>query len=127
VIPARIPLFLFGAIFNGWAAGVIYAFFGALSLYIGKGLLDLRERARVVAIVWFGLSLVHMTLITLVPSLRERMLELQRGLVPNQPNPIPFDEGMITNVTLAFTAILVASVIWFLVRNRAAFVRVENP
>jgi hypothetical protein len=68
-----------------------------------------------------------MTLITLVPSLRERMLELQRGLVPNQPNPIPFDEGMITNVTLAFTAILVASVIWFLVRNRAAFVRVENP
>jgi hypothetical protein len=45
-ILARLPVFLFGAVFNGWIAGVIYALFGALSLYIGKGLLDLRERAR---------------------------------------------------------------------------------
>jgi hypothetical protein len=127
LIAARVPVFLFGAVLKGWTAGVIYAFFGALSLYMGKGLLDLRERARVVAIGWLGFSFVHMTLITLVPSLRARMLDLQRGLVPNQPNPIPFDEGMITNVTFAFTAILMASAIWFLVRNRAAFVRVENP
>ena len=126
------PAFLFGAIFTGWTAGVIYALFGALSLYIGKGLLDLRERARVVAIAWFGFSFVHMSLVTLVPSLRQRMLdmqrafELERGLDRYQKNPIALDQGMFTNVLLAFTAILVATAIWFLVRNRAAFVRAEN-
>jgi hypothetical protein len=125
-ILTRTPAFLFGAIFNGWIAGVIYAVLAAISLYIGKGLLDLRERARVLAIGWFGFSVVHMSIVTLVPSLRQRMFELQRGLEQNQPNPIPFDQGMMTNVILAFTAILVASAIWFLIRNRAAFVRAES-
>jgi hypothetical protein len=127
LILIRTPVFLFGAVFNGWTAGVIYAFFGALSLYMGKGLLDLRERARVVAIGWFGFSFVHMSLVTLVPSLRQRMLELQRAVAQNQQTPIAFDQGMLTDVMLAFTAILVAGAIWFLVRNRAAFVRAENP
>jgi hypothetical protein len=127
LILARMPVFLFGATFNGWTAVVIYIFFGALSLYIGKGLLDLRERARVVAIGWFAFSLVHMSLVTLVPPLRERMLELQRTLIQNQKNPIPFDQGMMTNVILAFTAIVAASAIWFLIRNRGAFMRAESP
>jgi hypothetical protein len=115
------PAFLFGASFNGWTAGLIYAIFGALSLYIGKGLLDLRERARLLAIGWFGFTLVHLGLVTLVPSLRERMFAFQRGLEQNQPNPIPFDQGVMTNVMLAFGAIVTAAIIWFLVRNRAAF------
>jgi hypothetical protein len=125
-ILTRTPAFLFGAIFNGWIAGVIYAVFAAISLYIGKGLLDLRERARVLAIGWFGFSVVHMSIVTLVPSLRQRMFELQRGLEQNQPNPIPFDQGMMTNVILAFAAIVAATAIWFLIRNRAAFVRAES-
>src|SRR5450759_57572 len=129
-ILTRTPAFLFGAIFNGWIAGVIYAFFGALSLYIGKGLLDLRERARVLAIGWFGFGFVHLSLVTLVPSLRQRMPELQRAVVHNQPNPIAFpiafDQGMLMNVIFAFSAIVAASAIWFLIRNRAAFVRAES-
>ena len=125
-ILTRTPAFLFGAIFNGWIAGVIYAVFAAISLYIGKGLLDLRERARVLAIGWFGFGFVHLSLVTLVPSLRQRMLELERALAQNQPNPIAFDQGMMTNVILAFTAIVAASAIWFLIRNRAAFVRAES-
>jgi hypothetical protein len=123
---ARMPAFLFGATFNGWIAVVIYAFFGATSLYIGKGLLDLRERARVVAIGWFGFSFVHTSLVTLVPTLRQRMLESQRALTQNQPNSIPFDQGMMLNMIFAFGAIVAAVTIWFLIRNRAAFVRAEN-
>ena len=125
-ILGRMPVFLFGAIINGWIAVVIYAFFAALSLYIGKGLLDLRERARVVAIGWFTFSLVHVSLVALVPSLRQRMFELQRSVVQNQPNPIPFDQGVFTNVLLGLAAIMAAIAIWFLIRNRAAFVRAEN-
>jgi hypothetical protein len=126
-ILARLPVFLFGAIFDGWIAGIIYALFGALSLYIGKGLLDLRERARVLAIGWWGLGLVQLILVTLVPSLQRRMLELQRTFEQPQQTPIPFDQGMLTNWILTFSAILLAITIWFLIRNRAAFVRAENP
>jgi hypothetical protein len=125
-ILARLPVFLFGTIFNGWIAVVIYAFFGALSLYIGKGLLDLRERARVLAIGWWAFGFVHLIVVTLVPSLRQRMLELQRTIEHNQPNPIPFDQGTLTNVFIAFSVIVGITAIWFLIRNRAAFVRTEN-
>jgi hypothetical protein len=125
-ILARLPVFLFGAIFNGWIAVVIYAFFGALSLYIGKGLLDLRERARVLAIGWFVFGFVHMSVVTLVPTARQRMFELQRTIEHNQPNPIPFDQGTLTNVFIAFSVIVGITAIWFLIRNRAAFVRPEN-
>lgn len=126
-IVTRLPAFLFGATFNGWTAGVIYALFGAISLYIGKGLLDLQERARVFAIGWLGFGLVHTSIVVLVPPLRHRMLEMQRGLEQNQPNPFPFDQGLFTTVMLAFTAAITVTAIWFLIRNRAAFVRAENP
>lgn len=124
---AGMPASLLGVNFNGWIAVVIYAFFGGLSLYIGKGLLDLRERARLIAIGWFAFSFVHAGLVTLVPPLRQRMLESQRALIQNQPNPIPFDQGMMINLLFAFAAIVAAGAIWFLIRNRAAFVRGENP
>ena len=127
MIVARQPAFLLGVVFIGWTAGVFYAVFAALSLYIGKGLLDLRERARVVAIAWFGFSIVHLSLITFVPPVRQRMLDLQRAVEQRQPNPIPFDQGMMTNVILAFTAIMTATAIWFLIRNRPSFARAENP
>jgi len=125
-ILTRQPVFLLGATLSGWIAGVIYAVFGALSLYIGKGLLELREEARILAIGWFGFSLVHSSLVVLVPALRERMLAMQRGLEQNQPNPISFDLAMIMNMAFAFSAIVGATAIWFLIRNRAAFGRAEE-
>jgi hypothetical protein len=120
-ILARMPAFLLGVTFTGWAAGVVYAFFGALSMYIGWGLLDLRERARVIAIGWFAFSLIHMSVVTLVPALRQRMLELQRSISQNQPGPPPFDPAAFANVSLAFFAVMMAAALWFLIRNRAAF------
>ena len=126
-ILARAPAVLFAASFNGWTAGVIYALLAAVSLFIGKGLLDLREEARVLAIGWFGFWLVHGSLVTLVPSLRERMFELQRAMVQNQKTHLPFDQGMMMNVSFAFTVIMVAAAIWFLTRNRAAFGQAQNP
>jgi hypothetical protein len=120
------PAFLFGATFTGWTAKVIYAFFAALSLYIGKGLLDLRERARILAIALYGFSLVHFGVLVLLPSSRARLLEAQRGLEANQPNPIPFDEGMLMNVIIGGSVIAAAITVWFLFRNRPAFVEAET-
>jgi hypothetical protein len=125
-ILARAPAFLFAANFNGWTAGVIYAVFAAVSLFIGKGLLDLREEARVLAIGWFGFWLVHGSLVTLVPPLRQRMFELQRAMVLEQKSPNPFNEGMLMNVSLGLTLIMGAAAIWFLIRNRSVFGRAET-
>lgn len=120
------PAFLFGASFTGWTGGVIYALFGALSLFIGKGLLELREEARILAIGWFGFSFVHAGLVTLVPPLRQRLLESQRVLTQNQANPIALDQGAIMNWVFAFAAIVASTAIWFLIRNRAAFGQTES-
>lgn len=125
-ILARLPAFLFAFEFNGWTAGLIYAVFGALSLYIGKGLLDLKERARVLAIAWFAFSFVHAAAVTLVPSLRQRMFESQRVLTQGQAVPIPFNYGLMVATMLGFATIVAAVSIWFLIRNRPAFVRAET-
>jgi hypothetical protein len=122
----RQPAFLFGVTFNGLIAAVIYAIFAALLLFIGKGLLDLREEARVLGIWWFGFSLLHMNLVALVPPLRRRLLETQAAAA-NNATPMAFDPGTLINVTFALSAMIVAGCIWFLVRNRAAFVGSENP
>jgi hypothetical protein len=117
----RSPAFLFGTIFNGWSAALIYVIIGTLQLYIGKGLLDLQERARILAIAWTALSFVHGSFVILVPSMRQRVLEMP----PTQANPIPM-EGMVLYAAFAFSAILAGTIIWLLIRNRAAFGRAGN-
>jgi hypothetical protein len=126
LILMRTPAFLFGTIFNGWTAAVIYAFFAVVSLYIGKGLLDLQDRARLLAIGWYALSFVHIGLTTLVPSLRQRVLVMQRTVAQNQKPPVIFDETTFMNVLLGFAALVAATTVWFLIRNRPAFVRAET-
>src|SRR3954463_16817733 len=68
-ILTRTPGFFFGMTVTGWAAGIIYAVFAAVSLYTGKGLLDLREPTRLMAIWWFGFWGFHAAIVTLVPPL----------------------------------------------------------
>ncbi len=120
-ILARIPAFMFGVEFTGWSAGVVYAFFGALSIYIGRALLDLRERGRRFAIGWFVFSLVHIGVVTFVPTLRRRMLDMQRRVEESQAQPAPFDAAVFANVTFVLVALMALAAIWFLVRNRGAF------
>jgi len=119
----RAPLFLLGATLTGSTAGVLYAVFGALSLFIGKGLLDLREEARILGIAWSAVTIIHMGLITLVPPLRERLLEMQRVLTPDQADPVSFDLAVMMNVSFGVSAGLAALAIWFLIRNRDVFGR----
>lgn len=120
-IISRLPAFLAGLALTGWAAGVLYAFFGAIGIYIGRGLLELRERARLLAIGWFMISMIHMAAVTFVPVVRGRMLELQKSIAGAQAQPAPFDTAVFTNVMFGFVAALAVTAIWFLIRNRAAF------
>jgi hypothetical protein len=126
VVPliVRAPAILFGVIFTGWPAGIYYAICVALSLYIGKGLLALEERARLAAIGWYAFSLIHMAFLMLVPSFRQRMLAMEQTMGANPP-PASFDESRMTILILGSVAIVALTAIGFLLRNRAAFVRSE--
>jgi hypothetical protein len=121
----RMPAFLFGTAFYGWSAIAIYILFGVVSLFIGKGLLDLREPARLAGIGWLAFGFLHTSLVTLVPAWRQRMFDLQRALAPSQPQPIALNQSMILIVTIGGSAVVTAFAIWFLVRNRPAFARAE--
>ena len=125
-ILTRQPLFLFGAVFHGWIAGVVYAIYGALSLFIGKGLLDLREEARILGIGWYGFSFLHSAAIALLPALRQRMFEFQSTLAQNEQEAAVIANSMLPNVVFALAAIVSGVVIWFLIRDRAAFGRAES-
>jgi hypothetical protein len=127
-ILARTPAFLAGATLTGWSAGIAYAFFGALSLYIGWGLLDLRERARKLAIAWFALSFVHMAVVTLVPTLRRRMLDAQVSIQQqSQTQPLPFDMASFAYLMLAVLTLISVLAIAFLIRRRSAFQTLPEP
>jgi hypothetical protein len=54
------------------------------------------------------------------------MFEVQRTLDPNHQNPMPLEQGVLLYMTFAFAAVLVATAIYFLNRNRAAFVRASS-
>ena len=120
----RAPLFLLGQVVTGWAATTIYILLIALSIYIGRGLLDLRERARVAAIAWFALWFLHAFLVTLVPTLRERLM-LQIA-IPREQQPVPFSPGALIDASLVAVTIMATAAIWFLLQDRAAFRRAEN-
>jgi hypothetical protein len=120
----RAPVFVLGQIVTGWAATTVYILLGALSFYIGKGLLDLRERARVLAIGWFAVWFLHAFLVTLVPSLRHRLM--LHMVIPRDQQPLPFSPGALIDASLVAVAITATAVIWFLLQDRAAFLRAEN-
>jgi hypothetical protein len=122
---ARVPAILFGSILTGWSAGIYYALCVALSLYIGRGLLTLQERARLVAIGWFAFSLLHWGLLMIVPTFRQRMIDVQKTIARNQPDPVPFDQTGMMALMFGSVVIVMLAAIWLLVRNRAAFLRSE--
>ncbi|TMG78903.1 MAG: hypothetical protein E6H78_20895 [Betaproteobacteria bacterium] len=125
IIPVfvQFPAIIFGLEVTGWLSRLVYAVYAAVSISIGWGLLRLRERARIAAIAWYGLSLLHTAVVVLVPSLRERMLEASRNVESGQTEPLPWDPTTFVYLTLAFVVALVVATIWFLLRHRGRFHR----
>jgi hypothetical protein len=117
----RVPGMFFGLILTGWAALAIYTAFTAVQIYMGAGLLQLQEPARVASIVWFALMAVNSVVSVVLPGFAGRMQMVQQGLpaflrAGQQPVPVEGTGGMMLMGTL-----VVAVPIWFLVRRRTAF------
>jgi hypothetical protein len=117
----RVPGMLFGVMLTGWAALAVYTAFTAVQIYLGTGLLQLQESARVASIVWFALIAANSLVTVVLPGFADRIQIMQQSLPAflrggRQQVPIEGTGGLMLLGTL-----IVAVPIWFLVRRRAAF------
>jgi hypothetical protein len=118
----RIPGLLFGAVLTGWVALAWYTVFTAVNLYLGTGLLQLQEVARVGSIVYFLLIAANSVVTMLLPDFSGRMRMMQdafpRFLRWTQQQPLPTD-GIWGFALIG--ALIAVGPIWLLVVRRAAF------
>jgi hypothetical protein len=115
------PAFVAGHMITGWSAALVYLVFGAIGLYLGRGLLKLSERARQLAIVWFGLTIAHTLYVLLTPGGRMGLAQMQRALpLAGQADAALVLTQMAIQTTF-FGLAIPAAVIWMLIRYRSAF------
>jgi hypothetical protein len=118
-----LPAILFGIVLTGWASLALYAACAAAQIYLGTGLLRLREGARVGSIAYLCFSAVNNTVSLVRPGYAEMMRELQIA------KPILLPAGTATTVVgptglFALSAAAIGAVfIFFLVRQAPAFAR----
>jgi hypothetical protein len=121
------PALIAGAILKGWSARLVYFAYAAIGIYLGWGLLKLQERARVLAIGWFGLAFLHSVYAVVSPTARARMREMEGamgGSATQQSPEVAMAAGDTTGLTVAIlvsTLLLIVVGVWFLVRNKSAF------
>jgi hypothetical protein len=116
----RIPSILFGFVVAGWATLAVCTVLTGMNLYLGAGLLQLDEKARVGTIVYLSVMAANCLAMS-APGYDARMrafgMAFQKYFrtdAPLMPNMRLF--GMASVVYFAVP-------IWFLVRRRGAFVR----
>jgi hypothetical protein len=117
----RMPGMLFGVVFTGWSTVAVYTIWTAVQIYLGTGLLQLQESARLGTIAWFGLMIGSSLTSGLLPGYASRMQTLQQAMPAflRATPPPPGLEG--TGGLVMMAALLMAIPVWFLVRRRAAF------
>jgi hypothetical protein len=128
------PLFLFGFIFYGLAAHLIYAAFCALTFAIGYGLFRLREEARL-AVFWL-LALCPVNLLVLLTPWGSRQFRVYMDAINRltrsmMPTTQPSQNFATSPGTIFFFSVVglagYAVILWFLHRHRAAFTPAPSP
>jgi len=119
----RMPAFVFGAVITGWGGLAVYTLFAGAQIYLGTGLLRLREQARLGSIGYFCLMALNSAVTLGLPGYAAKMQIMMREMpklfptgVPAQP---PQPSWLFVLMGIAFATVPV----WFLVGRRAAFVR----
>lgn len=116
----RLPAVVFGTVITGWAVLGVYTVLTAIQIYLGTGLLQLQESARVASLFYFGLLTANFGLVFGLPGFTDRMLLVQQALPAflrgGQP---PVLEG--TRGLMMVAILFVVVPMWFLVRRRRVF------
>jgi hypothetical protein len=115
----RIPTILFGFVVAGWTTLAVCTVLTAIQLYLGAGLLQLDESARVWTIVYLSAMGANGLATVAAPGYPARM----RAFAGEFQKFFHMDMPLLPNAWLLGTASVayVAILIWFLVRRRAAF------
>jgi hypothetical protein len=114
------PALCFGAVVTGWTAMAVYSFYTAVQVYLSAGLLQLDEKARIWAIVYFVAGAANSILLVGGPAFASRMHDLQSRFENAFNREVaPFPQG----AGIALAAVIAIVPIWFLMRRRAAFTR----
>jgi hypothetical protein len=126
----RVPAFVLGAVITGWGVPAVYAVYAGAQIFLGRGLLQMREWARVGSIGYFCFAALNSGLCMAPPGLTARMQIVQREMPRFFPAgasaPMPQPVWLLIPMGMAFCAVP----IWFLVRRRGAFVKlgaVQQP
>ena len=123
------PTFLFGFIFSGIKAHVLYVCIALISVAIGYGLLRLHNSARLAVFWWSALCPLNI-LVLLTPWGKHRFNEymalvnsFNARYFPTQPTPTPnFAASPAAIIVFSLIAMAcIGVVLWFLHRHRAAF------
>jgi hypothetical protein len=118
----RMPGMFFGILITGWTATGVYSAFAAAQLYLGSGLLQLDENARVGSVIFFVLSAASGLASFVGPGADERMRLLESRLPGFFRVGTPeMAEWRGVWVSAIAGLVFVAVPIWFLIRRRAAF------
>jgi hypothetical protein len=113
------PALFFGVAVTGWTAMALYSAYTVIQVYLGAGLLQLDESARVWAIVYFLASASNGVALITRPAFAARMHAIQGRFEMAFNRNVSAMPGSIS--MLIVIAVAAAIPIWFLVRRRAAF------
>ncbi len=124
---AQTPAFAAGVVLTGWAATLFYVFVGAVNAYLGWHLLKLDERARILTIWWFVITIVHTAFMALTPSARARMRELQDTMMGQEGVAVPpMDMTNFTVGAMVTSALLLVAAIWPLISKKSVFMNHDS-
>jgi hypothetical protein len=117
----RAPAMLFGLVVTGWSAVAMCTALIAIDIYLGAGLLRLRERARLWSIMYFSAVAANSVVSVALPGLADRMQQMLRAM----PGFFPAGAGVPQLSGMWMFALIGAGAcalpVWFLVRRSAAF------
>jgi hypothetical protein len=127
VVPAaifRLPAMFFGIVVTGWATLTLYGAFGVAQVYLGAGLLNLRENARVGTIAYFCFGAANCMVSMIGPGyakmIRQMQIDMPKFFPAGSPTAVPGSAWVFALLAAAFCAVP----IFFMVRRRPAFLRV---
>ncbi len=117
----RLPGMFFGLTFTGWTALAVYTAFAAAQIFLGTGLLQLQNSARMASIVYFGVAVANVIACVLLPGFPDRMRILMNAFPAWQRANYPLPEVAAMQGMMLCGTLFALVPIWFLVRRRPAF------
>ena len=117
------PGMMFGLIFTGWSARVLYLGFAAIEIWLGLGLLRLNPLSRVLAIVMFGAAILNSVLFAVLPGHSDRLRAVLDSMPLATQQPVGYDPIPTMAASILMGSLVSVIPIWFLVARRQAFVK----